>query len=200
MVAPPKIPKIPLKYLDKAIEKTETKTPKVFFFPTFPRPFKNIELICEAVKLMLLQNNNSFKVIITIDGSENNYAKSIFNKYNNISNISFIGLIDRNSVYNQYAKCDFLIFPSKLETWGLPISEFKQFHKPMLVSNLPYAKETVGDYQFVNFFDVNNPEQLASLMVSFLNNEVSYDKTASICYEEPFSEDWDKLFNSFLNK
>jgi hypothetical protein len=78
MVAPPKIPKIPLKYLDKAIEKTETKTPKVFFFPTFPRPFKNIELICEAVKLMLLQNNNSFKVIITIDGSENNYAKSIF--------------------------------------------------------------------------------------------------------------------------
>jgi glycosyltransferase involved in cell wall biosynthesis len=200
MVAPPQIPEIPIKYLNKTKQKIETETTKVFFFPTFSRPFKNIEVICEAVKLVLLQNNNSFKVLITINGSENNYAKSIFNKYNCISNIDFIGLMNRESVYEQYAKSDYLIFPSKLETWGLPISEFKQFKKPMLVSNLPYAKETVGDYKFVNFFDVNNPNQLASLMIGLLKNEASYDKTAHICYEEPFAKDWHNLFNYFLNE
>ena len=34
---------------------------------------------------------------------------------------------------------DFLIFPSLLETWGLPISEFEQTNKKMILANLPYA-------------------------------------------------------------
>ncbi len=196
IIAAPQTPQIPVAYLKLKEENNEKL--KVFFFPTFPRPFKNIEVICEAVKLVLDNGNQNFKVIITIDGSENKYSKAIVEKYKLIDNIDFIGLISREAVYAQYAQSDCLIFPSKLETWGLPISEFKQFNKPMLVSDLPYAKETVGGYEFANFFDPNNPKQLSELVIAILENKLIFDKTNSINYEQPYVKGWGELFATLL--
>lgn len=193
IVAPPQITNIPSEYF-KIKEGNDIKT---FFFPTFPRPFKNIEVICEAAKLVLAKNKN-FRVIITIDGSENKYSESVVNTYKDTSTINFIGLIKREEVYEYYSKVDCLIFPSKLETWGLPISEFKQFNKPMLVADLPYAKETVGGYELVNFFVADNSFQLAELMIDFLEKKSVYDKTHTIIYEQPYVHGWDDLFSTLL--
>lgn len=196
IVAPPEISAIPQGFLDyKSLEEKKTKT---FFFPTFPRPFKNIEIIGKAAKLVAKHNPN-FKIIITIDGSENKYAKSVYEKYKNISNIEFIGLIDRNEVYDYYSKCNCLIFPSKLETWGLPISEFKHFQKPIFASNLPYAKETVGKYDKVSFFDPYNPNDLAELIMRFLNEEIIYDETLPVNYDGLYVKGWNNLFKKLLN-
>lgn len=197
IIAAPQIPTIPIDYLKIKVERKAGQ--KVFFFPTFPRPFKNIEVICDAVKLVLDRGHKSFKVIITIDGSENKYSKSIFEKYKHIDNIDFIGLIKREAVYIQYAQSDCLIFPSKLETWGLPISEFKQFHKTILVSDLPYAKETVNEYEFANFFDPNNPFELCELIINVLENNLVYYKTKSINYDQPYANGWGELFTILLH-
>ena len=111
---------------EKAIEKSE-KT--IFFYPSFPRVFKNFEFICEAVSLIDSSYVDKFEVILTINGSENKYSKDIFDKYSQYENIKFIGLQTREKVFEIYSKSDCLIFPSKLETWGLPISEFKTYDK-----------------------------------------------------------------------
>ncbi|MDP5158292.1 MAG: glycosyltransferase [Flaviramulus sp.] len=199
ITAIPQIPKIDNIYLEKNQQKTTTaSSKKVFFFPTFPRPFKNIEVICEAVKLINKEKNNDIEIIITIDGSENNYSKSIVTKYQHLKNINFIGLIQREEVYNYYAECDVLIFPSKLETWGLPISEYKQFQKPMLVSDLAYAKETVGSYDLVRFFNPDDAKQLSELMIDSLENKLAFDTTKPIIYEQPFVHGWNDLFNTLL--
>ena len=195
IIAPPKITPIYSNYLNYKI-KNENDF-KIFFFPTFPRPFKNIEIICEAAKIVINKNKN-FQIIITIDGSENKYSKWVVNKYKHLSNIKFIGLIKRDEVYKYYSKSDVLIFPSKLETWGLPISEFKQFNKTMFVADLPYAKETVGGYEFVNFFNPNDASKLAELIFDYLNDNLAYDITNPIDYEEPFVHDWDELFTTLL--
>ena len=200
ITAPPQIPIIADAYLKKSNVKKENKSvpEKTFFFPTFPRPFKNIEVICEAIKLVSEKKNQNFKVIITIDGSENKYSKKIVEKYQHIDNLKFIGLIKRDKVYEYYSQCDGLIFPSKLETWGLPISEFKQFKKPMFVSNLPYAKETVGSYEFVNFFNPDAPDELSELIINALENNLVFDKTNAINYEQPFVNGWDELLETLL--
>jgi len=196
IIAHPQIPKISKNYLGKM--ENNDSFEKTFFFPTFPRPFKNIEVICESVKLMLEKKHQDFKVLITIDGSENKYSKTIVEKYKHIESINFIGLIKREKVYEYYAQSDCLIFPSKLETWGLPISEFKQFNKPMLVADLPYAKETVGNYEFVSFFNPDDAVQLAKLMTQTIEKKLLFDKTETINYEQPFVNGWDQLFDKLL--
>ena len=196
IIAPPQIPQIASTYLEQQAEENVSK--KMFFFPTFPRPFKNIEVICEAVKLISAKKKQGLKVVITIDGSENKYSKKIVEKYKHIDAIHFIGLLKREEVYAYYSQCDCLIFPSKLETWGLPISEFKQFNKPMLVADLPYAKETVGGYGFVKFFNPTDSPQLSELVISILEDKLVFDTTEAIKYEQPVVNGWDELFALLL--
>ncbi|GGA63253.1 hypothetical protein GCM10008015_00160 [Flavobacterium palustre] len=194
IIAKPQVPIVPEKYL-KNLKKTEITT---FFFPTFPRPFKNIEIICDAVKILNKKGIYNFEVKITVNGTENKYAANVVKKYKEISNVKFIGLISREKVYEFYSLVDCLIFPSKLETWGLPISEFKQFNKPIIASDLPYAKETVSKFDSVNFFNPEDAEELSKLMFNVINDKCKFDQTKLINYEAPYVEKWDELFEVIL--
>ncbi len=170
----------------------------IFFYPSFPRVFKNFELICEAVSLIDSSYSDKFEVILTIDGSENKYSKSIVEKYNKYKNINFIGLQTREKVFDIYSKSDCLIFPSKLETWGLPISEFKTYDKDILTIDLPYARETVGDYSKVKFFSLNNPKELATYMQNKMDGRLVYDVNCSIQKSDFGSNSWKELFDILL--
>ncbi|MDB5115752.1 MAG: hypothetical protein JWQ79_1244 [Mucilaginibacter sp.] len=197
IVAIPEVAKIPIEFLNKKVKNTD----KCFFFPTYPRPFKNIEIICEAVNILNKERINNFKVLITIDGTENKYSQSILKRFEKEPNLEFVGLLSRQDVYRKYAETDCLIFPSKLETWGLPISEFKQYNKPMLVADLPYAKETVGSYDKAKFFNSKDPRQLASYMKDIITgNELNYEITEPIKYSAPFANGWAELFSILLKE
>lgn len=182
---------------EKTIEKSD-KT--IFFYPSFPRVFKNFELICEAVSLIDSSYADKYEVILTIDGSETKYSKDIFDKYSQYENIKFIGLQTREKVFEIYSKSDCLIFPSKLETWGLPISEFKTYDKSILSIDLPYAKETVGDYNKVKFFSLNNPKELAVYMQNMIDDSLVYDVNQSIQKSELSSSSWKELFEILLKR
>jgi glycosyltransferase involved in cell wall biosynthesis len=198
IVAPLQVPKIPQLYIHQ--NQKDNNEVKTFFFPTFPRPFKNIELIGEATKLLNNDGINNFKVMITIDGSENKYSRSIINKYIKLKNINFIGLLSREEVYEHYARTDYLIFPSKLETWGIPITEFKQFDKPILAANLPYARETIGLYEKAILFDPYSPISLANEMKKILSNEsTKFIKTKESLNTGHIAHNWDELFSILLN-
>lgn len=196
IISKPQVPLVPQQYISTSHKNGKT----IFFFPTFPRPFKNIEVIGDAVAHLNKLNVFNFEVIITLDGSENKYSNTIISKYGSYENIKFIGLISREEVYNYYSKVDCLIFPSKLETWGLPISEFKQFKKPMIVSELPYAKETVSSYDKVSFFNPTNPLELSEKMLMQIENKNPiYDSTKLIKYPDPNVNSWSELFYKLLN-
>lgn len=177
-----------------AIKGNVNETIKTFVFPTFPRSFKNIEVIGEAVSILNKEEVKRFVVIVTIDGSENKYSRMIFDNYGKLKHLNLIGLQPRETVYQLYKESDCLIFPSTLETWGLPISEYKQFDKPMLVANLPYAKETVGEYDKAKFFDPNDAQELASCMKGIIvSGKIEYDTTKPIHYPKPYIQDWEAL-------
>lgn len=172
--------------------------PLEFFYPSFPRPFKNFEIICEAYSLMSEDYQKQIKIYLTLNEELNTYATEIVNKYKHLPGIVFLGLLSRDEVENYYTKADCLIFPSKLETWGLPITEFKSTGKPILLANLPYAKETLGDYDKVSFFDVNNPEDLKLKMIGILENQPIFVNNHKIDVKQPFTEGWPQLFNLIL--
>ncbi|MEZ0450825.1 glycosyltransferase [Sphingobacterium thalpophilum] len=173
---------------------------KTFIYPTLSRTFKNIEVIGEAVKYINGIGDFDFKIYITIDGSENRYAESIVEKYKQYKQLAFIGKIDRMMVYDYYSQVSALLFPSTLETWGMPITEFKRFKKPIIVSDLPYAKETVNDYDKAIFFDPMDFKSLAHILIKIIEGRgISYYPTKKLMYEEPHAENWKSLFDLLLN-
>ncbi|GGG27069.1 glycosyltransferase [Pontibacter amylolyticus] len=176
----------------------ETKT--MFFYPSFPRVFKNFELIGQAVQLLHDKGIHNFKVVLTADGSENAYAHDIKKVYAHLPQINWIGALTREQVDSYYIQSDCLIFPSKLETWGLPITEYKPHQKPMLLARLPYAKETVGSYEQVSFFDPHNAAELAGLMEQVIERKIAFEGNQAPAIAQPFTTNWSELFHLLLSK
>lgn len=174
---------------------TENKL-TIFFFPSFPRIFKNFEIIGEAVKILKTRNLISkFKVILTISGTENIYSRWIKWKYKN-DEIEFAGRFSFSDVQRTYNIADALIFPSKLETWGLPITEFKLTGKPILGIDLPYFFETIGEYDKILTF--KTATDLANAMEIIINKINIFKKTSEIKIENPYAENWNELINIML--
>lgn len=171
-----------------------------FFYPSFPRVFKNFELICEAAKILREKGIENIKFHLTIDGTENKYSKYIYQKYKGNNLLDFMGLISREEVFEMYNKVDALIFPSKLETWGMPITEFKRFNKPIFLSDLKYGHETIGDYSKVKFFNHNEPEMLADRIIDFISNNIKFDSHISQIINDPYVKSWENLFNVLLKE
>lgn len=169
-----------------------------FIYPAFPRHFKNFEVICRAAERLENKAVQNFRIILTIDGSENDYSKKIVEKYQNLQCINFVGLQNRENIEGLYASSDCLIFPSKLETWGLPISEFKRYKKPILTVDLPYAHETVGNYEKVRYFSAEDDDELSVIMLDLLNDELTFNNKGTVEYNEPLANGWGRLMKYLL--
>jgi glycosyltransferase involved in cell wall biosynthesis len=182
--------------LPKPISKESSKHLQnyVFVYPAFPRVFKNVETLCKAVEILFEREIFGFEVKLTLSGSENRYSRWLFSKYRHLSGLKFIGRQSQEGMGVLYSQADALVFPSKLETWGLPISEAKAYRLPLLLPELPYARETVGNYDLLQFFCPESSQNLADIMESMIRGiwspSVSYQEKLS----QPFASNWENLW------
>ncbi len=166
-----------------------------FFFPAYPRVFKNAEVLLEAAELL---EDDPIEIWLTFSGSEGRYARSLVKRFGRLSNVKFLGRLTRQQVLARYELADCLVFPSLLETWGLPISEFKSTGKPMLLADLPYAHESVGTYQNIYFFNPRNSRELSTLMQTLSRRELTFPGSREKAIAPPFAADWHDLFGLLL--
>ncbi len=195
IVAPPERQEV-----DKADCASFPSNMTTFLFAATPDCHKNFELICEAAsRLEHSIGKGRFKVVFTIDGTENKYSHWLKSRYGHIDCLEFAGYMSKERLYKQYAATDCLVFPSRVETWGLPISEFSVYGKPMLLADLPYAHETAKGSTMVAFFNVDSPEDLKKKMEMVVNSDYSVFRTIeNECMEMPFCPTWKALFDVLL--
>lgn len=168
------------------------------FYPTVPRGFKNVELLCEAMMLVPGGLPRQPELTVTIDGSENPYARFILSRYGDVPAIRFVGRQTRSAMARLYAECDALLFPSRLETWGLPITEAKQFDKPMIVADEPYARETVGSYPAAAFLPADAPARWAAAITAAAHGKPPWAGVAAAIPSAPFAAGWSDLWRQLL--
>lgn len=179
----------------------EGKEIRNFFYPSLSRQFKNFETVCEAAKILKTRGVENFSVKITIDGTENRYTKDIYNNYKDIDSIEFSALIPFEKMSEEYAKADCLIFASRLESWGLPISEFASYGKPMLLADLPYAHETSEGSMKTSFFNPTSPIELADKMERLIGGNTSFlSPIAKKKNNILVATSWYDLFNIILKE
>lgn len=174
--------------------------PGVFLYPALPRVFKNFEVLCEAAQILHRRVGNTFEVRLTLTGEESRYAAYLKRRFADSPVIRFIGLQNHEGMMQQYQEASAVVFPSRLETWGLPISEAKSWGKPLLVADLPYAHETVGDYDCASFFDPLVPSQLADLMEAHLRAALHPRPHKQRPIAQPFAANWDELLRLVVGK
>jgi glycosyltransferase involved in cell wall biosynthesis len=166
-----------------------------FVYPALPRVFKNIEIICRAARELEGEQRWRSKIVLTIDGTENRYARWLLRRFGDLRTVRFAGRQTAQQMNALYRTADCLIFPSLLETWGLPITEAKTFGMPMLVADLPYAHETVGNYDCVDFIDVYDFVELGRKMMAFQESRAAFGFARRAAPIAPFAADWRELLS-----
>lgn len=179
-----------------------TKEKTTFIYPAISDSHKNIECICAAAEQLWNSGVHNFEVLLTISGQENRYTQWLYKRWGQrIPALRFLGYLGRETLFRYYQEADCLIFPSKVETWGLPISEFSTFRKPMLLADLPYARETAKGNAEVAFFPTNRPKLLAQQMQQLIEGDRSFlHAVTATSIEEPVVRDWEALFKVLLDE
>ena len=167
-----------------------------FLYPAVPRVFKNFEVLLDAIKYIKKNEPKIYSCIVvnlTFGEGFNKCGDDFIQKClrNNVDVIKFIGFKSKDKLFSIYEnETDCILFPSRLETWGLPLSEAKKFGLPIIAADLPYAKETVDKYKWVKYFDPLNAEQLAKAIVSFVAKEIIFDDLSI-----PDDSEWDTCYH-----
>ncbi|WP_196803125.1 glycosyltransferase [Butyrivibrio sp. MC2013] len=172
----------------------------IFISASLPRFFKNFELPLRACEILEKKGINDHLLCITVKGDENRYAKDLYKKYGHLKSVKWLGRLEREKLMALYEESDCMIFPSKLETWGLPISEYKATGKPMILADLPYAHETVGAYDKTAFCDVDAPKKLAELMESVINKEDIFRPVSEMKHCDFYYTSWEQLMYVITNE
>ena len=163
-------PKVNLKH-DKKFLFYNLEKPITFFYPATAFDFKNHFYILKASKL-LKEKKINHRIIFTLRKNDNKLTKKLYKLVQDEElNVDFIGYIDRNKL-SQYYNCSILLFPSRIESFPLPLIEAMIHKSIILASNLDFSREVLKNYKNAYFFDLENPNELTDIMEKIIVSKI----------------------------
>ena len=145
------------------------ETCPTFFYPAGPPAYKNHRTFLKACELLKEQGMEDYRVIWTVTGEENEGMKKLKAEAEEKQlPIEFIGPVPRTQLFEQYAS-SVLVFPSYIETIGLPLLEARSVGAPILAADCLYARDGVEGYEKAEFFEIFDSEALSRLMRNLIN-------------------------------
>lgn len=159
-------------------DKVEVKFPKVemlntepwhmekpvFFYPAGASAYKNHRTFLKACELLKEKGYKNYEVVWTVTGEENDGIRAIRKEaWEQGLPIRFAGPMSRRELFDLYA-VSVLVFPSYIETIGLPLLEAKSAGAPILAADCLYARDMVGNYDRTEFFGTFDSAALSRMM------------------------------------
>ena len=144
------------------IQSYQGKSCKTFFYPARAEIYKNHQVIIDACCVLKSKGINDYQVILTIEKDMSSYANRIIEQTKDLP-IQCIGTVSYEKIWDYYSQ-SVLLFPSYLETCGLPLLEAKAACARIIASDMPFSHEALDDYPNVEFFPYDNPKVLADRM------------------------------------
>lgn len=138
--------------------------PGLFVYPAGSMVYKNHQCIADALKLLYDRGVRDLKVVFT-EKKEDLPWVSVSPECENM--MEWRGMMKREELLKLY-KSSVLLFPSYIETFGLPLAEARNLGIPVIAADTPFAREILAGYEKAEFFDAFDPERLSHLMFSML--------------------------------
>ncbi len=152
------------------LTKQETKLGKlpekyILYVSNF-NPHKNVGVLLEAFKIV--KNMTDLSLVIAGGGGKK-ASKDVMEKIRNTTGVFLFQNIDDDELAEIYRNSFIFVFPSLSEGQGFPPLEASYFGVPVLVSDIPVFRETMGDSAV--FFDPRSPKDLAEKILRIYRND-----------------------------
>ena len=147
------LPKIKLEARMKSKYPTLDLNRLNLFYPATTFIFKNHSTIIKAIGMMNEDLQQRITLHLTCLEDELPFKTSGSDTH---FIINFLGKIDFSRVQQLYEEADALLFPSYIETLGLPLIEAASIGMPIIASDLPYSREALRKYSGIKFVKYND--------------------------------------------
>lgn len=161
-----------------------------FIYPGTPFVYKNHVELIHAAKLLKDENITLFRIHLTCTFEElTRECRALISSYDIYANFVFHNQLAFDVLFQLYKQADCLLFPSKIETVGLPLLEAASVGMPILSADTEYAREILSNYLNVLFCAVDNPKEWANRMKTKISASKRVDSIKLVNGEN----DWDKV-------
>jgi glycosyltransferase involved in cell wall biosynthesis len=171
---------------------------------TYYYPHKNLEIFIPLAEEIKNQKLN-YKLIVTVDSNQSIGAITFLNeiKNRNLQDIIInVGSVPMKYVPSLYRQCDGLLMPTLLESFSGTYVEAMYHKKPILTSNLSFAKGVCFDA--ATYFDpFNQNDILESINEVFTNQKLKenkIDKGLELLNKMPNWEEAFKQYNLIIER
>ena len=146
----------------------ESGITKILFYPANKSSYKNHRAMLSALASIWDEDGvqNGPKLILTGESKSMPQDLQDLILSNNYP-VSFVGKLDMQQMKEMYGKTD-MIFPSYIETVGLPLMEAKATGSFILAADCEYAHESVGEYDRILYFDPFRVDSIKAAIRSYL--------------------------------
>lgn len=131
---------------------------------------KNLEILNKVVPLLIKEGLKNIKFILTI---ENHFFEKIFTPIAKTQIIN-IGPIDIKKCPRLYSECDASFLPTLLECFSANYPESMIIRKPILTSDLSFAREVCGNAAL--YFDPLSETDIVDKIREIYTNKELYNK------------------------
>ncbi|MFP4088305.1 MAG: glycosyltransferase [Desulfobacteraceae bacterium] len=152
------------KTLDRERFKLNIHRRPYMFYPANFWPHKNHRMLLAAYGMFLSRNPESALDLVftgALDDLETE-MKRVVVRMGLKDRVHFLGFLPQAQLEVVWQGCEFLIFPSLYEGFGIPVLEAMSMGKPVLCSNATSLPEVAGDAAL--YFDPRKPGHMVNCM------------------------------------
>jgi len=134
------------------------------FYPANFWPHKNHAMLLTAYGIFLSRNpDNDLDLVLTGALEERaQRLKQAVNRMGLKDRVHFLGFLSQDKLEAVWKGCEFLVFPSLYEGFGIPLVEAMSIGRPIICSDCTSLPEVAGDA--AQYFDPRIPNEMAACL------------------------------------
>lgn len=167
-------------------------------YPATPLPYKNHATLLSALQIVKERRKDLFhriKLHFTFDAISAPNIVDTAQKRNIYDILVLEGTLQYARLLELYRSSHALLFPSFIESYGLPLLEAASMGLPIVASDLPFARDVLCGYEGVNYINYQNANEWADAIIAIGENGKKNFKP----YKREETEGWPEFFK-LINK
>ena len=161
-------PELKQSMISRQFSEPTWKLHKRFIYPATAFKYKDHLTLFRAMAVLRDLNISDFEVLLTLD--ETSLPASCRKLYKTLQKqTTLLGIVPREDLLD-YMGQSVLVFPSYIETLGLPLLEARLCESPVIAADTPFAKELLAGYEKASFFPVKDHNVLAEHMKKIVSD------------------------------
>lgn len=178
----------------------ESVEPPYLLYPAAFRPYKNHELLIDALPLLDRQGAHGLQLVLTGESplpkplEEQAAARGVRDR------VQVLGRVDRATLEALYRGAAATVVPSRHEQGSFPVLEALACGCPVAVSDIPTLREAFGPLgEAALFFDPTSPAALAEAVAGILKDPAAVRGAQAAGFEQLRRRSWAEATDEWID-